>query len=99
MSKSPFSVFSHAWRLLLITSLLGTFLAILFSFVAPLQYSSSVRVFVTQPTATNLDPYTASKATERIAATLSELVYSTTFLNNALDNANQWTVNGGPILK
>jgi uncharacterized protein involved in exopolysaccharide biosynthesis len=86
MSRYQFPL-ARTWRWLALTSVLGIFFAVLFSFATPLQYSSSVRVLITQPNVTGLDPYTALKSTERIAGSLSELVYSTTFYNNVVSQA------------
>lgn len=47
-----------------------------------------MRVFITQPSAAGLDPYTALKSTERIAVSLSELIYTTTFFDNALSRVS-----------
>ena len=69
----------HAWKFILLMAILGAGLALLFSLITPLQYSSTVRVLIIQPNATGLDPYTAIKSTERIATSLSELVYTSTF--------------------
>ena len=73
-----------SWRFLVLTTFLGAFFAFLFSLSTPLEYSSSVRVLITQPSATGFDPYTAIKSTERIATSLSELVYASTFFDNVM---------------
>lgn len=78
---------TRAWRTLVITSLLGALLALVLSFLQPLQYSSTVRLLITQTTTGAVDPYSALKFTERIAGSLSELLYSSTFANNILQNA------------
>ncbi len=75
------------WRTLLITCLLGAILALAFSLVQPLRYASTVRLLITQTTSSAVDPYSALKFTERIAGSLSELLYSSTFANNILQNA------------
>lgn len=86
-SVLSFNQFVRAWRTLLITSVLGAVLALAFSLVQPLQYASTVRLLITQTTSSAVDPYSALKFTERIAGSLSELLYSSTFANNILQNA------------
>lgn len=79
--------FTRAWRTLVVTTLLGTVLALALSFLQPLQYSSTVRLLITQTNTAAVDPYSALKFTERIAGSLSELLYSSTFANNILNSA------------
>ncbi|MBP6945594.1 hypothetical protein KBD61_03710 [Patescibacteria group bacterium] len=78
-----------AWRLPVGLAVLGLVLAVLFSLILPFQRSSTVRVLITQPTASGLDPYTAIKSTERVASSLSELIYTTTFFDNVLSANDQ----------
>lgn len=70
----------RSWKLIALSAFLGLVLAVGFSLVQPLRYSSSVRLLITQTNVTGLDPYTAIKSTERIAQNLSEIVYTTSFL-------------------
>lgn len=63
------------------STFLGLVLAVGFSLVQPLRYSSTVRLLITQTNVTGLDPYTAVKSTERIAQNLSEVVYTSSFFN------------------
>ncbi len=76
-----------SWRLPIGLAIVGAVLGLLFSFLLPFQRSSAVRVFITQPSATGLDPYTAIKSTERVASSLSELVYTTTFFDNVISQS------------
>ena len=78
---------SRVWRTLITTSLLGMIFALALSFFQPLQYASTVRLLITQTTSGDQDPYTALKFTERIAGSLSELLYSSTFANSILSTA------------
>lgn len=77
----------RSWRFVATITLLGLFFATAFSFLVPLQYSSSVRLLITQANAVGSDPYTTLKFTERIASSLSELLYSSSFANNILKQA------------
>jgi capsular polysaccharide biosynthesis protein len=61
-------------------------LALGFSLVQPLRYSSSVRLLITQTNVTGLDPYTAIKSTERIAQNLSEVIYTSSFFNAVMSS-------------
>ena len=72
---------SRSWRLIAVSTFLGLVLALGFSLVQPLRYSSTVRLLITQTNVTGLDPYTAVKSTERIAQNLSEVVYTSSFFN------------------
>ena len=71
----------HAWRFIVISTLVGVVLAIGFSLVQQLRYSSTVRLLITQTNVTGLDPYTAVKSTERIAQNLSEVIYTSSFFH------------------
>jgi capsular polysaccharide biosynthesis protein len=68
-------------------TVLGTLLALAFSFAQPLRYSSTERVLITQANTAGVDPYTAIKSTERIAQNLSELIYTTSFFNAVMAKA------------
>ncbi len=63
-------------------TVLGGLLALAFSLVQPLRYSSTERVLITQTNVAGVvDPYTAIKSAERIAQNLSELIYTSSFFN------------------
>lgn len=84
MSISYIRVVGRSWRVLLVTLCLGAACAFLLSFVAPLERSSTVRLLITQANATGLDAYTSLKSTERIASSLNELIYTTTFFQSVI---------------
>lgn len=58
----------------------------LFSLVAPLKYSASVRLLITQRAAFTLDPYTALRSTELIGENLAQVVETSTFLSRVLES-------------
>jgi len=87
----------HGWRIIITTTALGLALALGFSLLLPMQYSSSMRLLITQMNTTGLDPYTAMKATERIASSMSELVYTSTFYQNVMTGAQGFNVNYFPL--
>lgn len=80
--------FADRWRFMALVTVAGLLFAVAFSFLTPLQYSSSIRLLITQTTAVGTDPYTAIKFTERIASSLSELLYSSSFANNIISKTN-----------
>lgn len=74
-------LFARAWRMLVLATLAGLFVALIASALQPLRFSSTVRLLITQTNATGLDPYTAIKSTERIGQNLTEVVYTSSFYN------------------
>lgn len=80
-------LFLHSWKRILGLTLLGLLLAVGLSFTQPLEYSSSVRLLITQTDAADLDPYTALKSTERIADNLTEIIYTTSFFNAVMQGS------------
>lgn len=85
--SSILSLLLSRWRVWALLGFAGLVFALVVTLFIPRAYSSTVRVLITQPNVTGLDPYTATKSTERIASTLSELVYTTTFFDNTLAQA------------
>lgn len=76
----------RSWRQLTLLTVMGIVFALAFSLVQPLQYSSSVKLLITQTNPTGLDPYTAIKSTERIAQNLSEIIYTSAFFDTVTAN-------------
>lgn len=74
----------RAWGRLVVGLILGAVLAAAISFALPKQYSSTMRLLVTQANVAGLDPYTALKSTEQIAGSIRELVYSSLVANEVL---------------
>jgi capsular polysaccharide biosynthesis protein len=72
---------------MVLATLMGLVLALAFSLVQPLRYSSSVKLLITQTNSSGVDPYTAIKSTERIAQNLSEIVYTSGFFNTIMDDS------------
>ncbi len=73
------------WRTLAFAGALGLVLAVLVSFVRPLEYSSSTRLLITQELG-DVDAYTSARSTERIADILSSVVYSTDVFDKVLSS-------------
>lgn len=87
LKEHPIQLLRRSWPALLFGGLVGALLAALLSFTQPLEYSSTVRLLITQPGATNTDPYTILKSNERIAQNLSQLLYTSSFFENILTQA------------
>jgi capsular polysaccharide biosynthesis protein len=85
-SSNLVRILVRRWRTVGIATLIGLVLALGFSLVQPLRYSSSVRLLITQTNVTGLDPYTAIKSTERIAQNLSAVIYTSSFFNAVMSN-------------
>lgn len=64
---------------------IGLLLGVLLSFLQPLEYSSTVRILITQELGT-VDAYTASLSVERIAEDLGEIVHTTSFFDKVLES-------------
>lgn len=58
--------------------------AIAVSLAFPLQYSSSMRLLIIQRQLSTADPYTAIKASERIADNLAQILYTTSFYDKIM---------------
>ncbi|MEK9152298.1 MAG: hypothetical protein AAB692_02935 [Patescibacteria group bacterium] len=65
----------------IITGLFGTGLSFLF----PLEYSSSMRLLIIQKQLNQADPYTAIRASERIADNLGQIIYTTSFFDKVMN--------------
>lgn len=87
LKEHPIALLRRSWPAILFGGLLGALLAVLLSFTQQLEYSSTVRLLITQPGATNTDPYTILKSNERIAQNLSQLLVTSSFFENILIQA------------
>jgi capsular polysaccharide biosynthesis protein len=64
------------WKTIAVSAAITMVLAAGLSFVRPLEYSSTVRLFIVLKKSGALDPYTAIRAAERTADTLSQVIYT-----------------------
>lgn len=71
------------WLTILLCGVVGMALAVLLSFVRPLEYSSTTRILITQELGV-VDAYTASRSAERIADDLASVVYTSTFFDKVM---------------
>lgn len=79
-----FKVIASGWKPVVGTAVLVALLAILVSFVRPLEYSSTVRLLIIQRSALGLDPYTAIRSAERVSENLASIVYTTSFFDKVM---------------
>ncbi len=71
------------WLTILLAGVIGMALAVLLSFIRPLEYSSTTRILITQELGA-VDAYTASRSAERIADDLASVVYTSTFFDKVM---------------
>lgn len=72
------------WQTVAVFVLVAASLAFVFSIVQPQKYSATQRFLVVQKYAEDVDPYAASRATEYLTNLLSQVMYSQSFMNQAL---------------
>ncbi len=82
---AQFTPLLHGWVSILLAGIIGMALAILLSFLRPLEYSSTTRILITQELGA-VDAYTASRSAERIADDLASIVYTSTFFTKVLSS-------------
>lgn len=82
------SHYAHAivtsWKKIVLFGIVAAFCGAALSFVFPLQYSSSMRLLIIQKQLSQSDPYTAIKASERIADSLGQIIYTTSFYEKVM---------------
>ena len=84
MAKIRYStIFLRGWSTIILFAVLGLVLAVVFSFLRPLEYSSTVRLLITQNVGT-VDAYTAARSAERIAEDLATITYTTSFYDKVM---------------
>jgi len=79
------------WKIVALFSMLGLLLALIGSFIRPLEYASSVRLLIVQKNTGTADAYSVLKSAESIGDNLSQVVYTSSFLDKVLDA--KYTVN------
>lgn len=78
-----FTPLVSAWSTIFFLSAIGLLIGVLLSFVRPLEYSSTLRLQVTQELGA-VDAYTAARSAERIADDLGQAVYFSDFYEEIL---------------
>ncbi len=82
-SSSSFYPLLRNWRTLAFAGAFGLVVAILVSFIQPLEYSSTTRLLITQELGA-VDAYTASRSAESIADSLVQVAYTSTFYDKVM---------------
>lgn len=73
----------NGWVTIVLCGVVGMALAVLLSFLRPLEYSSTTRILITQELGA-VDAYTASRSSERIADDLANIVYTSAFFDKVM---------------
>ena len=85
--EHPLQVLAIGWKRIIGYAVLGALAGFALSFLSPLEYSSSVRLLITQPSATGVDSFTVLKSNERIAQNLAQLLSTSSFFDNIVAQA------------
>ncbi|MFH1047773.1 MAG: Wzz/FepE/Etk N-terminal domain-containing protein [Patescibacteria group bacterium] len=72
------------WKRIALFAVVSALFAAGVSFAFPLKYSSSMRLLIIQQQLSSSDPYTAIKASERIADNLAQILYTTSFYDKVM---------------
>jgi len=84
-------------RLILISGIIFALLAFVISFIFPKYYSAESQVLIISRSASGVDPYTQSKAAERVGENLAQVMGTTDFYNKVSEaqsanfNRERWT--------
>jgi len=77
------AILMRGWSTIVLFAVLGLVLAVVLSFLRPLQYSSTIRLLIIQNVGV-VDAYTAARSSERIADDLAIVAYTTSFYNKVM---------------
>lgn len=80
------SLVTTHWRTITLFGATAAVLAVLVSFVRPLEYRATVRLLVVPRGTLGIDPYTVLKSAERIGDTLSQVVHTSNFFEKVISN-------------
>ncbi len=83
-STPLFNILIH-WYTVAMYGFLGLVLALIVTFIQPLQYSSTARLLILQDAGSGVDAYTASRSEERIADNLSTILNTSTFFDQVMN--------------
>jgi capsular polysaccharide biosynthesis protein len=73
------------WKHIVLFAVVSALFAAGISFLFPLKYSSTMRLLIIQRQLATADPYTAIKASERIADNLAQILYTTSFYDKVME--------------
>jgi capsular polysaccharide biosynthesis protein len=88
--EHPLHVLALGYKRVIGYAVLGALAGFALSFLSPLEYSSSVRLLITQPNAVNVDSFTVLKSNERIAQNLAQLLGTSSFFDNIVGQAENY---------
>ncbi len=84
MARPKYStILLRGWSTIVLFAVLGLVLAVVISFLRPLEYSSTIRLLIIENIGV-VDAYTAARSSERIAEDLSTIIYTTSFYNKVM---------------
>lgn len=75
------------WRKVLAATLIVVLAALVATMAQPLLYQSKESILILQKSSFSIDAYSASKSEERVATKLSQVVYSSSFLDEVLNSS------------
>lgn len=78
------TLFLKRWNIVFAFALIGAVLGLVGSLVQPLQYSSTLSLLIVPKNVSTVDPYTALRSIDRIADSLSQVVYTSTFFDKVM---------------
>lgn len=78
------ALFIKRWNIIFAFVLVGAVLGLAGSLVQPLKYSSTVSLLIVPKNVSTVDPYTALRSIDRIADSLSQVVYTSTFFDKVM---------------
>lgn len=79
------NILARGWKRILLFAILTSFFGVGVSFLFPLQYSSTMSLLIIQAQLSQVDPYTAIKASERISDNLGQIIYTTSFYDKVMN--------------
>jgi capsular polysaccharide biosynthesis protein len=85
--RDPIATLSRGWKKIVAFGLLAAIVGAGLSLLFPLRYGVSMRLLIIQKQLAAADPYTAMKASERIADNLGQILYTTSF-RDKVEQAN-----------
>jgi capsular polysaccharide biosynthesis protein len=81
---SYLTIISKGWKRVALFAVVSALFATAISFAFPLKYSSTMRLLIIQRQLSESDPYTAIRASERIADNLAQILYTTSFFDKVM---------------
>ncbi len=82
------SLFHRSGKRLFFAGILVAVLALLLSFLSPVQYRADAQVYILSTSRYGLDPYTVAKSAERIGENLAQVIKTSDFSGKVLMNQN-----------